>query len=301
MRAKLTAYFDHDGKLPLTDRIALAKHHGINAIGLRSYQDRPLIEMSDRDAKDVYQLFRQVDMNLSFLDAGIGNYDLNSDAQFKDQLEAFKFLIELSDRLKTNILCLRLPRFTKVIDEYENIATRLTPFIEAAGKRRKRIWLIMSNDYKANTYAYILKKIKAQHVDILFDPVYFLNLHQSTTTAYRLLKKYIGAFCCHDQDQHGSPRLLGYGKTDVINLFKKLTRDRYHGYLMVDNRFYQQIFSETKTKKGFFGFGQKKAQKQKDALQKELSHVLFPNEQTRICTYDDVLANQIRLVKVLFS
>ena len=301
MKTKLTAFFDHDGKLPLEDRLLLAKHHGVDAIGLRSYKDRPLIEMTERDAKEIYQLFRKENMNLSFLDGNIGDYDLNSDTQFKNHLEQFKFLIELSDHLKTNVVCLKLPQFTKVIDEYENIEIRLTPFIEAASKRRKRIWLVLSNDYKANVYAYVLKKIKAQHVDLLFDPVYFLEMHQSNTTAYRLLKKYIGAFACHDQDHKGNPRLLGYGKTDVIGLFKRLTRDRYNGYLLVDNGFYNQIFSDDKTKKGFFGFGRKKQQKQKDALQKELSHVLFPNEQTRLCTYDDVLANQIRLVKVLFS
>ena len=116
MKTKLTAYFDHDGKLPLQDRITLAKHHGIESIGLRSYQGRPLIEMSDRDAKDVYQLFKQENMSISFLDGEIGDYDLNSDSQFKNQLEQFTFLLDLSDRLRTNVVCLRLPQFTKVID-----------------------------------------------------------------------------------------------------------------------------------------------------------------------------------------
>lgn len=301
MKTKLTAYFDHDGQLSLEESIHLAKRHGIEQIGLRSYQKKPLIEMTEKDAKMLYQLLKDQKMSLSFLDGQVGDYDLNSDSQFKDHLEQFKFLIELSDQLRTQVICLRLPRFTKVIDEYDNIAFRLTPFIEAASKKRKRILLVMSNDYKANVYAYILKKIKAQHIDVLFDPVYFLKLRQSNTTAYRLLKKYIGVFACHDQDQHGNPRLLGYGKTDVLGLFKRLNRDRYHGYLMVDNEFYHQVFAENKTKKGLFGFGRKKELKQKETLQKELSKVLFPNEQTRVCTYDDVLQNQIKLINVLFS
>ncbi len=301
MKPKLTAYFDHDGKTPLKESIALAKRHGLNQIALRYYNKRPLIEMSEKDAKAVYQLFKEENMMISFLDGQIGDYDLNSDRDYKAQLEQFKFLVELSDRLKTHVICLKLPKFTKVIDEFENIQIRLNPFFDYASKKRKRIMLLPSNDYKANTYAYIFKKMKSQHVDILFDPVYFLSIKQSTTTAYRVLKKYIGAFSCHDKDQHNHPRLLGYGKTDVIGLFKKLLRDRYHGFLIVDNEFYQQIFSEGTTKKGLFGFRAKSEQKQKDALQKELSHVLFPNEQTRVCTYDDVLANQIKLVSVFFS
>lgn len=301
MKAKLAAYFDHDGKLPLADRLALAKHHQLQAIGLRSYQGKPLIEMDDRDIKEVYQLFKKSDINLAYLDGNIGDYDLNSDSQYKEQLEEFKFLIALSDRLKTNVVCLRLPRFTKVIDEFENIKIRLTPFFDAAMRRRKRIWILPSNDYKANTYAYVIKKMKAQHIDVYFDPIHFLNIKQSNTTAYRLLKRYIGAFACHDQDQHGNPRLLGYGKTDVIGLFKRLIRDRYNGLLIVDNQFFHQVFSEAKTKKGLFGFRHRKQQKQKETLQKEISHVLFPNEQTRVCTYDDVLSNQIRLVRALFS
>ncbi len=301
MKAKLTAYFDHDGKLPLMDRIAFAKHYGVDALGLRSYQERPLIEMTEKDAKEVYQIFKKQNMNLAFIDGNIGDYDLNNDFQYKDHLEQFKFLIELSDLLKCNVICLKLPQFTKVIDEFENIQIRLTPFFDAAAKRRKRIWIMPSNEYKANTYAYVFKKMKTQHIDMYYDPVYFLNIRQSNTTSYRLLKRYIGVFACHDQDHHGMPRLLGYGKTDVLGLFKRLTRDRYNGMLMVDNAFYKEVFAEPKTKKGIFGFRKRKEQKQRDSLQKELSHVLFPNEQTRICTYDDVLANQIKLVKVMFS
>ncbi len=301
MRVKLTAYFDHDGKLPLIDRIALAKHQGLSAIGLKWYKGKPLIEMNERDAKEVYHIFKKEHMSISFLDGDIGDYDLNSDSTFKEHFDQFKFLIELSDLLKTNVICLKLPQFTKVIDEFENIKIRLTPFFDAASKRRKRIWILPSNQYKANTYAYIFKKMKTQHIDMYFDPVYFLNLRQSNTTAYRLLKRYIGAFACHDLDHHGRPRLLGYGKTDVMGLFKRLTRDRYNGYLMVDNDFYHEVFAEPNVKKGLFGYRKKKLQKQRDALQKELSHVLFPNEQTRICTYDDVLTNQIKLIKVMFS
>ena len=301
MKPKLTAYFDHDATLPLPDRIALAKHHGLNQIGLRYFQKRPLIEMSEKDAKALYQSFKEANMSISFLDGQIGHYDLNNDRDFKEHLERFKFLVELADRLKTQTVCMQLPHFTKVIDEYENIQLRLEPFFDYANRKRKRVLLLPSNDYKANTYAYVFKKMKPQHVDFLFDPVYFLSIKQSTTTAYRLLKRYIGAFACHDKDQHGNPRLLGYGKTDVIGLFKRLTRDRYNGLLIVDNEFYHQVFSQKTTKKGLFGFRAKREQKQKEALQKELSHVLFPNEQTRICTYDDVLANQIKLVSVFFS
>lgn len=301
MKIRLSAYFDHLGKLSLKERLSLAKRHQVEAIGLRYYKERPLVEMTEKDVKEVYQLLKDERMQIAFIDGQIGDFDLNNDSQYKDHLEQFKYMIKIADRLRANIVCLRLPKFNDVIEEFDNINIRLTPFFEAASKRKKRIWLLPSNDYKANTYAYIFKKMKTSHVDMYFDPVYFLNIKQSNTTAYRLLKRYIGAFACHDQNQHGLPKLLGYGKTDIIGLFKRLKRDRYNGYFIVDNAFYREVFEPTTRKKGLFGFKAKKLQKQKETLQKELSHVLFPSEQTRICTYDDVLSNQIKLVNIYFS
>ena len=301
MKVKLTAYFDRLGKNPLEERITLAKRYGIEEIGFRYYQERPLIEMSEKDIKHVYQLLKDNHMQIAYIDGQVGDFDLNSDSQYKEHLDQFKFMIELADKLRVNIVCLRLPKFTKVIDEFENINIRLTPFFEAASKRRKRIWLMPANDYKANTYAYIFKKMKTSHVDMYFDPVYFLNIKQSNTTAYRLLKRYIGAFACHDQNQYGTPKLLGYGKTDILGLFKRLKRDRYNGHFIVDNAFYDEVFDQTIKKKGLFGLRARKLKKQKETLQKEISHILFPNEETRVCTYDDVLTNQIKLVKVYFS
>ena len=55
-----------------------------------------------------------------------------------------------------------------------------------------------------------------------------------------------------DADHHGLPKLMGYGKTDITEIMKKLFRDNYAGFISVDNQFSETVFDDEPKKVGFF-------------------------------------------------
>jgi hypothetical protein len=170
-------------------------------------------------------------------------------------------------------------------------------FVDLSMRSNKKLILELSHDYKANTYAYLFKKFKSNHLGILFDPVYFMTHNESTTTAYRLLKGNIFAFVAHDADHQGNPELIGYGKTDAVAICKKLIRDRYDGFILMDNLFHPVTFDLTEPKKKAFSVKYFLVKKRKRKIINELSKKIFPNEETKNVTYDDILENQKKVIK----
>jgi sugar phosphate isomerase/epimerase len=301
MKQIITGFLDQEGKLKFNEQLELANKHNLDQISLRYYNQKPLIEVSDKDVKEMLALLKEHRLKVAMIDTLIKPYDVNSDNKFKEALDEFKYMIKLSDKFKTNYLILRLPIFNDVIKEFDIIKARMHPFIDLAYKKGKKILLMPDQGYKANTYAYILKKLRSSVLLMFFDPIYFMDIHESTTTAYRLLKKKIEAFSCHDQDHQGVPKLIGYGKTDIVSLFKKLIRDRFSGFLLIDNEFYKAVFKEPDQKEGFFKKIFSKTKKKKEAQKDELSKKIFPNEETKNVTYDDILENQVKVLHIIFK
>jgi len=301
MKSTVTGFFDHKGKLTLEEQIDLATKHDIDTICLRYYEHKPLIEISDKGIKDIIQKTKDHKIKIAAIDTLIAAYDVNNDAKATNAFDEFKFMVKLADKIKVNQLFIRLPKFNDVIEEFENIKLRLEPWVIHATKHGKKLIIVPDNEYKANTYAYIIKKLKNNNLSVLFDPVYFMMIHESTTTSYRILKKKISVFMCHDADFKMKPKLIGYGKADIINLFKKLIRDRFSGLLMMDNEFYHEIFEPSVKKESFFKkiFSNKKKQEKQQI--DDLSKRIFPNEETKNVTYDDILSNQIKVVNIVFK
>ncbi len=188
-----------------------------------------------------------------------------------------------------------------MIKEYDAIEKRLEPYIDLAMRNNKKIILFPVKDYKASVYAFILKKVKSNVLSFAFDPVFIMNNNESTTTAYRLLKNKIGIFMARDADHHGLPKLMGYGKTDITEIMKKLFRDNYAGFISVDNQFSETVFDDEPKKVGFFKSIFSGEKKKKNDVLIELSKKIFPNEETKNVTYDDILANQIKILNLLFK
>lgn len=301
MRQTLTGFLDQEGILNFEEQVDLAKKHNINDLSLRYYNHRPLIEAGEKEIKLMLQILKQQKMKVVVIDTLIYGYDIHSERKFNEAFDQFKYMVKLADRFKVTHLMLRIPKFIDVIKEYELIKERLKPFIDLAYKNGKKIIFVPDQGYRANTYAYLVKKLRSSAISVLFDPVYFLTNKESTTTAYRLLKKKMSAFACHDQDFSGKPKLIGYGKTDMIGLFKRLLRDRFTGFLFIDNQFYKAVFEESEEKEGFFKKFFSREKKRIEAQKNELSRRLFPNEETKNVTYDDILDNQIKVLKVIFK
>lgn len=301
MRAIITGFLDFDPKASFEEKVECATKHHLNHICLREYNQNPLIELSEKEIKNLQSTLKDSKLKIDIIDTNIEPYDINDDRKHSIALDEFKYMVKFADRLKVQHLYYRLPKFNDVLKEYENIQKRLVPFVDYAMRNSKKIIILPSNNYKANIYAYILKKMNSNVLSIAFDPVGIMMNNESTTTAYRLLKKKIGSFSARDADHQNMPRLIGYGKTDIISIFKKLIRDRYDGFLLLDNKFHDEVFKEEPVKKGLFGklFNSKK--KKKETMLSELSSKIFPNEETKNVTIDDILDNQIKVLKIIFK
>lgn len=301
MKSIITGFFDAEGHSTFENQMLFAQRHGLDTICMRTYNGQPIIEISDGDLKKITNDLKLNKMKIGILDSSVMPFQLNDQRRQTDALDEFKYMIKVADRLKINHVYFRLPQFNDVIEEYTDIEKTLIPFFEFAYKNNKKIILLPVHGYKASTYAYIIKKMKTNHVFFAFDPISIMLNGESTTTAYRTLRTHIGAFFCMDANQDGHPKLLGKGKTNVIEIIKKLDRDRFDGFLLMDNRVYQTIFPETPEKEGFFKKLFSNSQKKKETAMTELSKIIFPNEETKNVTYDDILDNQINLVRTLLK
>jgi sugar phosphate isomerase/epimerase len=301
MKTTITGFFDAEGHSTFEDQMLFAQRHGIDTICLRTYNGQPLIEVSDNDLKKIANDLKLNKMKIGILDSNIQSFQISDTRKQTDALDEFKYMIKLADRLKISHVLFRLPKFDDVINQYEDIEKVLTPFFEFAYKNGKKIILIPVHGYRASTYAYLIKKMKTNHVSVLFDPVTIMSNGESTTTSYRSLRTSVGAFMCIDADHDLKPKLIGHGKTNVLDIIKKLNRDRFDGFLIMDNKVYQTHFPETPAKEGFFKklFGQ--TEKKKESARSALSKIIFPNEETKNVTYDDIIDNQIKLIQNLMK
>jgi sugar phosphate isomerase/epimerase len=301
MKPTITGFLDFNQTSSFEDRIQLASKHQLDYICLRSYDSKPMIEVSEKDIKDILVQLKTTKMKIAAIDAGIKSYDIHHQQKHEKALEEFTYLVKVADKLKVTYLFYELPLFTDVIEEYQLIESRLTPFLDVALKNGKKIILSPNNNYKANTYAYLLKKLKTNILQVAFNPVLIMLNNESTTTSYRLLKGSIGAFIANDADHEQHPKLLGYGKTEVIVLFKKLIRDGYSGLIMIDNSLHEALFQVSVKKQGFFSKLFSNEDKKKKKEMDELSKKIFPNEETKNVTYDDILENQIKVLNIIFK
>jgi len=300
MKAKITGFLDHDKNLTIEQQIELAEKHHLDTLCLRFNGKKNIFEVDDKEVKYLVDLFKDHKMKVSIVDPEIKPYKMDNQNQHDEALDQFKYALKIANKLKASHIYLRLFKFNNIIDEYPNVSKRLDDYVNLANKASKKIILYPTEDHKLNTYTYIFKKYKSSILSILFDPVNIMAQGQSTVTNYRLLKKYIFAFACHDATTQGLPKLLGYGKADVVSLFKKLMRDNYKGFLLIDNQFYKEIYEEQPKQKGFKALFSSK-NKKKASARTEVSKVIFPNEETKNATYDDILDNQIKLLQMLFK
>lgn len=301
MKATITGFLDLDGQQTFAEQLEIAVRHEIEEVALRYYNSQPLLEISKAQMKDIQAKLKAAKIKVSVIDTLIKPYDLHSDQKAKIAFEEFQHLVLVANALKVNYLFVRLPIFDQIIENLDLVKKRMEPWINHAARNRKRLIFVPDSHHKANTYAYLFKKMRANHVFVHFDPVYFLNEGESTTTAYRILKKKIFSVSCHDQDYQGRPKLIGYGKTNIISLFKRLIRDRFQGFLFIDNRFQETMLEQPEKKRGFFRnpFSRKKKKDQKEMDQ--LSKIIFTKDATKNVTYDDILDNQIKVLNVVFK
>lgn len=116
MKLTITGYFDSN--LELKSQIEVAKRNHLDTIALRAYAGHPLLEIKDAEIKTVLTTLKQEKLEIGFIDSNIKPYPMNSAFKHKDALEAFKHIIKLSNKLKTDYILLEIPQFHDVIEDF---------------------------------------------------------------------------------------------------------------------------------------------------------------------------------------
>jgi sugar phosphate isomerase/epimerase len=301
MKPLITAYLNHQTDKKIEGLFDLAIKYNLDCLSLNSFSGKPIIEMTETDIKKLIELSKEKKIKIGIIDPNIKSYDINSDQKHKEALDEFKHIVKFSDRVKSNVILYRLPHFDDVIQQFELLEKRIFDFLDFAVKYSKFLVMLPVFDYKINVFAYIIKKIKSPNLQFAFDPIDIISKNESTITAYRLMKGRIGIFYAHDANHDLKPELIGYGQTHITDLLKKLSRDRYMGYFVMDNKFYLDLFTEPTKKPTFFEKIFSNKQKVQERTLDLLSKRIFPNEETKNVTYDDILTNQINLIRLVFK
>ncbi|MFP4178267.1 MAG: sugar phosphate isomerase/epimerase family protein [Acholeplasmataceae bacterium] len=300
MKPVITGFFDHDQGHSLETQIERTKKHRLAHLSLRLHEGEALSELTDERIKALAQSVRQSKLKGAIIDPLIPAYDLHDEENHAKALDQFERALRVAVYLKATHLYLKLPIVTDAVKEFELIKERLIPFIRLAQKNRRTVILEPYDNQRLSVYAYLIKKLKKNELTVLFDPVYVMMNKESETTTYRLLKSRIAAVRAIDADASGSPRLLGYGKTGIVTIFKKLLRDDYRGFLLVDHAFFDDVFVEETEKPSFFQRIFSRNKKRKEHAKSDLAYRLFPDQEDRDVTYDDVIENQIEVIKRVF-
>lgn len=299
MKLMITGFFDY--KKTLDQSIETIKRNQLSTLALRSYEGRSLIEMNDQDVRNLLAKLKYDKIELSIIDTMIKPYPIESKKQHQEALDQFKYMVKLSSKLKVDYLLFELPIFHDCIEEFGTIKKILEPYIEQAVINGKTIVIKPSLNYKTNVYGYLFKKLKSKNLMMAFNPAMMMQNGESVTTSYRLLKKDIIAFIAQDKDHQNQPQLLGYGKTDMLNIFKRLIRDHFNGFVIADHDFKEEDLLFETEKLGFFKrvLGQEK--KRKEEYLQTLQKRIFPNDPNKKITLDDIVDNQIKVLRVVFK
>lgn len=282
----------------LKDQIDVAKSLEIDQLLIRKINNLKVYEFDDALIKETNQILKSEKISIVALDPLIKNYDLYDIEKFNEVLNMYEDALNVASKLKVSNLYFRLPIIKDILEEFDTVKSQLDLFIEMA-RRFKITLLIKQEEEKTNVLVYILKKYRPRDLQLIFNPATTMTNEESPIVAYRLLKDYFNFFVSADIDKKNNPELLGYGRVKIIDIFKRMNRDQYKGFFILDDRFGNFVSGNEEKKVPWF----KKLFKNKTNIDNYLrgySLRIFPNQEVQDVTVFDIYENQINVLKIAF-
>lgn len=162
--------------------------------------------------------------------------------------------------------------------------------------RHKAMTIIEPTTQAYKSLMYIIKPFKTSQLGVVYSPSHTVKTNGSTLGVYRLLKKYITHFVCHDITKDKNPALIGYGNTQMIALFKRLKKDGYKGDFILDPPFEQVLALLNKRNKGLFKIFRKKELSKYEQLKK----IMNVNRQEKDINLYDIYQHQYDVLNTIF-
>jgi sugar phosphate isomerase/epimerase len=311
VKVLLGGFFDQESK-DVFEQMGQAKKLDISNIAVRYFNDsKKIIDASDEEILSFAARLKKNKIKIVALDSLFESYTiLNMDDWY---FERVKRSLEILDMLKVNYLIIRLPEVSEEKDTNKDIIDKLNLLYQLAKKANKQIILEFHAKFQVSQLAILLDEVpKFKNIfKIVFDPYQLLITNQSTTTCYRLLKDNIMIFRLNDGTLKKNITYIGDGKTDILNIIKKLIRDDYSNYIFIDNDMVIKKKEAPKKKiepkkdkplKNIFNktlnFFKKKEVKEEDT---SLDENKKEKKEIIDLTYFDILSRQIEDIKKIFK
>lgn len=293
----ITGFFDQNHNFE--NVIETAKKHNLKTICLRKYNDKPILKIDNKILNEINNKLKKQKLTVSLIDANI-YLPFYSEKLQREALNDFLTAIKISNIFKTNLIVIEIGEIIDIVEELENIIKILTPFSVLALENKKEIVIKFYEKQKTAEIAYLFRNLNNENFKVLFEPKSILRNNEAPATAYRLFRNYIGAFIAQDESADGKPELLGYGDADMINLFKRLRRDKYNYPLICDPNFTEEDIDFTSYKHNFFMRIIKKEKKRNFERETLLKKRLFNDDFTKDITLDKILDEQIKTLRIVF-
>lgn len=291
---KIISYGDYvDTKIE--SQIDFVKDIGVYEIILRKVNEKVIYNLDNNDLKTIISSFKKEKINIFALDPLI----LAKDYYTEVMLDNYFKTIDLAVKLNINHVIFRLPLVTDIIYDFKVLNIKLNEIVNYAKKSKITI-LIKQEGVNNNVLAYIMKKYNEKYLRIIFSPKDAILNNDSAISGYRILKDYFDTFIAADLDSKNNPELLGYGRVDIIDLFKRMKRDGYQGDIILDDTFIS-FFNNKKIKEVPLV---KRLFRGTSILDKYLVGYkarIFNKEEPELPTIYDIYMNQINVLNIVFK
>lgn len=291
---KIISYADYiDSKLET--QIDFLNKINVNNFIIRSYENKNVYNLLEEDIKNINEQLKLNKINIFSLDPLIKEEDYFNEESLSNYLKT----IEIAKKLKSESIILRLPNINDIIMEIDTIKIHLDEILKEAKNNKIKV-LIKQNNVKNNVLVYILKRYSDKYLNVIFSPKHAILNNDSAISGYRILKNYSNTLLAADIDSKNNPELLGYGRVNILDLFKRMRRDNFKGNIILDNSFIN-FFNEEEQKKVPFI---KKLFKMKSEFEKYLkgySLRIFNEVESKLVNIYDIYINQINVLRIVFN
>lgn len=284
----LSSYFDYYD-WDLNKQITLFKFHELDYFILRKISNTSFLNFHNKE--EVLQKLRRIKVGL--FDPLLKPIHTDDAQSVKDLEEASEF----ARKLKTKNIIIKIKHF----DKDSVTVSELNNYFKEIFKVTKRLNLIIKVDNINDIYIYnmIANELKLRRVTLIYNPALIYQKDYSPVTAYRLFKAKTGLVEVADISDEMVAMPLGFGVLDLIELFKKMFRDKYRGLVALNSN-----LDET-----FKYFGVEESQvdrKHKRANTKKYLEVItrlgyISHETKEEIPFEEVLEHQIKLLRIVFK
>lgn len=297
---KIISYLDYgtnDSKRDIESFLKL----NIDECIINKFNGVLLNKLTKQEVTSLSLLLKQHKVKTYALEIEKINFDIYKD-DFNLLLDNFKIMIDYAKIINTKQIILTIPYIEDILNDFKGVEDNLRSLLELAKVNKITIKFKQGLNKNA-TVVYLLKNLKYREFELLFTPAQVYLNKESVIVANRLYKHYLNNIFIQDLDSVGNPELIGYGKVGLIDLFRRMSRDRFKGDLILDPNFiiYNEDSNlELETKKvslvkRFFtrkpksinylvGFGER----------------IFPGED-KIPTIIEIYESQIKALKKIFN